>query len=116
MKRSVDVLIGGIMLAVVMAVFTPAKSTSFQFRGKAPAFSETYLLGSQSLEAPSPEAFELMERLGRVLVDQYEVQSQDTLGSLAKKYSSGTEFLRSTAIVLMGLTVIGAGVFVAFYG
>jgi hypothetical protein len=27
-----------------------------------------------------------------------------------------TEFLRSAAIVLMGLTVIGAGVFVAFYG
>jgi hypothetical protein len=26
------------------------------------------------------------------------------------------EFLRSTTIVLMGLTVIGAGVFVAFYG
>jgi len=27
-----------------------------------------------------------------------------------------TEFLRSAAIVFMGLTVIGAGVFVAFYG
>jgi hypothetical protein len=27
-----------------------------------------------------------------------------------------TEFFRSAAIVLMGLTVIGAGVFVAFYG
>jgi hypothetical protein len=27
-----------------------------------------------------------------------------------------TEFLKSSAIVLMGLTVIGAGVFVAFYG
>jgi hypothetical protein len=26
------------------------------------------------------------------------------------------EFLRSAAIVVMGLTVIGAGVFVAFYG
>ena len=26
------------------------------------------------------------------------------------------EFFRSGAIVLMGLTVIGAGVFVAFYG
>ena len=26
------------------------------------------------------------------------------------------EFLRSGAIVLMGLTVIGAGVFVVFYG
>jgi len=27
-----------------------------------------------------------------------------------------TEFFRSAALVLMGLTVIGAGVFVAFYG
>jgi hypothetical protein len=30
--------------------------------------------------------------------------------------SDMTEFLRSTAIVLMGLTVIGAGVIVVFYG
>ncbi|MGE0024194.1 MAG: hypothetical protein AB7S70_11260 [Hyphomicrobium sp.] len=27
-----------------------------------------------------------------------------------------TEFLRSAAIMIMGLTVIGAGIFVAFYG
>jgi preprotein translocase subunit Sss1 len=27
-----------------------------------------------------------------------------------------SEFLKSATIVLMGLTVIGAGVFVAFYG
>jgi len=26
------------------------------------------------------------------------------------------EFLRSAAIMIMGLTVIGAGIFVAFYG
>jgi hypothetical protein len=29
---------------------------------------------------------------------------------------SMAEFLRSTTIVVMGLTVIGAGVFVVFYG
>jgi hypothetical protein len=38
------------------------------------------------------------------------------LDSLASKESPMTEFLRSGAIVFMGLVVLGAGVVVMFYG
>jgi murein DD-endopeptidase MepM/ murein hydrolase activator NlpD len=99
MKRPTDVMVGGVLVAAALVVFlAPVGGASFQFSpSNPPFFSESYLLTvGQGGGGPSPETFQVLADLHRVVVGQYEVRPQDTLASIAKTYGSSADFLRST--------------------
>jgi murein DD-endopeptidase MepM/ murein hydrolase activator NlpD len=98
MKRQIDLLLGSIMLAAPVVLNVPVQSTSLQFAGgPPPAFSESYLLSSASFPAvPDPDTFRQMDRLGIIVMGQYTVRPSDTLASIAQRFGTTSEHLRST--------------------
>lgn len=98
MKRQIDALFGGILLAAPVALSVPVQSTSLDFAGgRAPAFSESYLLTASQLPvAPEPETYSRLAKLGVLVVGPYTVENTDSLYSIAKKFASGADYLRST--------------------
>lgn len=98
MKRPADILLVVIFLAAVLVgTLAPGGGASFQFSPSVrPAFSESLLLGVGSSGPPSPELFQNLGKLGRVVVGQYEVRPKDTLDSVSKLFGSAPDFVRST--------------------
>lgn len=98
MKRQIDFLLGGILLAAPVVVSGPVQSTSLQFAGgRPPAFSESQLVtAAKFVPAPPPEAFRRLNETGLLLVAPYTVSATDSLGSIARKFATGSDYLRST--------------------
>src|SRR5687768_6883647 len=98
MKRQIDLLLGGILLAAPVVLNVPAQSTSLQLAGGRPsAFSESYFLTSAKFPpALDPETYQQLGGLGMLVVGPYVVQQADTLEGIAKRFASGADFLRST--------------------
>src|SRR5262245_3932109 len=97
MKYQIDLLLGGILLAILMAALTPARSTSLQFSGgEVTSFSESYLLTASRVPEVTPQTYQELSKLGRIAVGQHVVEEKETLASLAKDYGSKADFLRST--------------------
>jgi murein DD-endopeptidase MepM/ murein hydrolase activator NlpD len=95
-KRPADVLTAAIVAAVMVSVATLG-GASFQLPSGGAAFSESFLLSvGEPPAGPSPDLFQTLGQLQRVIVGQYEVRTKDTLASLSKTFGSGPDFLRST--------------------
>lgn len=95
-KRPTDVLTAGIVAAMVVSVATLG-GASFQLPSGGAAFSESFLLSvGYPAPGPTPDLFQTLGKLQRVIVGQYEVRPKDTLASLSKTFGSGPDFLRST--------------------
>ncbi len=86
------------MVAALVAMTAPARSSSLEFSGGVqPAFSESYLLTAGHFPVtPDVDAYEPLGAMGMLVVGPYTVQPSETLGSIAKKFDSGPDFLRST--------------------
>ncbi len=97
-KWQIDLVFGGVLLAATAVVNVPARSTSLEFAGnKVPAFSESYLLTASRFPiAPDPETYQRLGKDGLLVVGPYTVGPRENLASIAKKFDSGADFLRST--------------------
>lgn len=98
MKRQIDLLFGGVLLAVLLAAMAPSGRTSFSFRPvEQTVFPDVYLVTSlQGPLEPSPEVYQRLGKMGRIVIGQYSVSPKDSLASLAREYGSTVDYLRST--------------------
>ncbi len=99
MKRShhpVDALFLGVLLAVLGVILFPGGKASFALQAAQP-FPDPYLATAQAgpLE-PSPEVYQRLGRMGRIVVGQYVARPGDTLASVAKTFGTTPTSLRST--------------------
>ena len=96
MRHQIDILVGGILCAVLLTALAPGGGTVPQGGGESFPASCLLTTAVRAPSDPSPEMFQQMEKMGRVLVGQHLVTPQDTLNSLARLYGSSADFLRST--------------------
>jgi len=97
-RSQIDLLFGGIVMAVLLTTMAPTGSTRLDpFGAGETAFPVFYSVMGQNLPLdPAPETFKNLGRSGRIVIGQHTVRSSDTLEKLAKEYGSTADSLRST--------------------
>ncbi len=97
-RHKIDLILGGIVLAVLLTTLSTAGNTQFASRAVSatPFPADLCLTAVPPLTDPSPEVYKTLGKMGRVVVGQYTVNPNDTLGRLAKLYGSTSDSLRST--------------------
>ncbi|MGQ0644535.1 MAG: peptidoglycan DD-metalloendopeptidase family protein [Elusimicrobiota bacterium] len=97
-RYQIDLLVAGILLAVLIAALAPTGSTRLDaLGGRETTFPLSYSIAGKtpSLD-PAPATYKALGNAGRIVVGQYGVRPGDSLELLARKYGSTPDSLRST--------------------
>lgn len=96
-RYQVDLLMGGVLSAVLLTSLAATGSTRFEaLGGRETTLPLQFSLLTPAALDPSPSTYQALGRMGRIVIGQHTVRPTDTLETLAKSYGSTPDSLRST--------------------